>query len=211
MFTGLVRELGRVVSLKRTPEGAQLKIEAPTVSEEASVGDSISVNGVCLTVTEVSGKVLSFDLSHETLRSTNLGQLQTDSPVNLEPSLRPTDPLGGHIVTGHVDGLGRITARRQVGQNLEIEIKVPEELARYMVRKGSVAVDGISLTVVDIQRDLFKVVIIPHTARVTTIGYKSVGDTVNIETDIIGKYVERFLSRRQEDTLMKKLKEGGFL
>ncbi|RME69004.1 MAG: riboflavin synthase, partial [Nitrospirae bacterium] len=133
------------------------------------------------------------------------------SPVNLEPSLRPMDPLGGHLVTGHVDGLGKIVSKRQVGQNWEITIEASPDLLRYMVKKGSVAVDGISLTVVDVQRDSFKVVIIPHTARVTTIGYKGIGDTVNIETDIIGKYVERFLSPRQEDTLMKKLKEGGFL
>jgi riboflavin synthase len=162
-------------------------------------------------VTEVSDEELAFDLSHETLKSTNLGELKRGSSVNLEPSLRPTDPLGGHIVTGHVDGVGRIVSKRQVGENWEIKIKVPEQLARYMVKKGSVAVDGISLTIVDVERDAFKIVIIPHTARVTTIGIKTVGDTVNIETDIIGKYVERFLSRQQDDTLMEKLKEGGFL
>lgn len=211
MFTGLVRELGSVLSMKATPEGAVLTVKAPALSGEAKVGDSICVNGVCLTVTEISGDALSFDLSHETLKTTNLGQLQRGSPVNLEPSLRPIDPLGGHIVTGHVDGVGRIVSKQQVGQNWEIRIAVDEELLKYIVKKGSVAVDGISLTVVDVQRESFKVVIIPHTARVTTIGQKRVGDKVNIETDIIGKYVERFLGSRQEDPLMEKLKEGGFL
>ncbi len=203
--------MGEVVSLKAGPEGALLQVRASEVSRDAAIGDSVCVNGVCLTVTEVSGDVLSFDLSHETLRSTNLKDLRRGDPVNLEPSLRPTDPLGGHIVTGHVDGLGRIVSVVQVGDNKEIKIKVPAELAKYMVKKGSVAVDGISLTIADVQTDTFKVVIIPHTAKVTTIGHRRIGDTVNIETDIIGKYVERFLSHRQEDPLMEKLRQGGFL
>jgi len=211
MFTGLIKELGTVESINLSSTGATLKIKAPVTSNEAVIGDSICVNGVCLTVVEISKDEIVFELSHETLKATNLGGLKKGSPVNLEPSLKATDPLGGHIVTGHVDGVGQIVAKRQIGQNWEITIKVSKTLADYMVEKGSVAVDGISLTIVEVGIDTFKVVIIPHTAKVTTIGKKNVGDTVNIETDIIGKYVARFLSNKQSSSLLDKLKEGGFI
>ncbi len=215
MFTGIVVEMGVVDKIEQKGDITCLHISAERVSEEARIGDSISVNGTCLTVTEINGKVLKFDLSMETMKTTNIGQLKKGSMVNLEPALKPTDPIGGHIVTGHIDGVGRIRKKTDLGQTIEIEIEAPEEVLRYLVKKGSVAVDGISLTVVDVSMDSFKVVIIPHTAAVTTIGIKKTNDTVNIETDIIGKYVEKFFNRTEaedkQQRLLKLLGEGGFL
>jgi|Deesub1362B_J571_1020462.scaffolds.fasta_scaffold00080_36 riboflavin synthase len=214
MFTGLVRELGIVESLRKRADITKLAVRSEEISKESQLGDSISVNGVCLTVTSLEGELLSFDLSDETLRNTNLGMLKKGDYVNLEPSLRPSDRLGGHIVTGHVDGIGRIKSKTRVGETFHVEIETPEALMRYIVKKGSIAVDGISLTVADLSERSFKVVIIPHTAKVTTIGYKKVGDTVNLETDIIGKYIEKFITgvtRGGESTLMEKLREGGFI
>jgi riboflavin synthase len=214
MFTGLVKELGTVESLRNRAGITELTVKSKNLSRESQLGDSISVNGVCLTVTSVEGELLSFDLSDETLRKTNLGILKKGDYVNLEPSLRASDRLGGHIVTGHVDGIGKIKSKTKVGEVFHIEIETPETLMRYIVRKGSIAVDGISLTVADVSESSFKVVIIPHTAKVTTIGYKNVGDTVNLETDIIGKYVENFIRGRtleEESTLLEKLRKGGFM
>ncbi len=214
MFTGLVRELGIVESLRKRADITKLSVRAEEIAKESQLGDSISVNGVCLTVTSVEGELLSFDLSDETLRNTNLGMLKKGDYVNLEPSLRASDRLGGHIVTGHVDGIGRIKSKTRVGETFHVEIETPETLMRYIVKKGSIAVDGISLTVADLSERSFKVVIIPHTAKVTTIGYKKVGDTVNLETDIVGKYIEKFITggtRGGESTLMEKLREGGFI
>ncbi len=201
-----------VEAVQRRGDVTALVVRADRVATEAEVGDSISVNGVCLTVTHKREAMMSFDLSQETLRTTNLGSLRRGDVVNLEPSLRPTDRLGGHIVTGHVDAVGVVRGIRRIGETMEMEIQVPREVGRYLVKKGSVAVDGISLTVVDVGEESFRVVIIPHTARVTNIGQRRQGDRVNIETDILGKYVERFLSPGQGDErLMERLKEGGFL
>ncbi len=214
MFTGIVVEMGRVEQIEQRGDITRLHVSTEQIARQAKVGDSISINGTCLTVTEIDGDILKFDLSRETLSSTNLAELKKGSRVNLEPALRPTDPLGGHIVTGHIDGVGRIRRKTDLGQTLEIEIEAPEEVLRYLVKKGSVAVDGVSLTVVDVMKDAFKVVIIPHTAAVTTIGIKKTNDTVNLETDIIGKYVEKFLARAETEEkdkrLMKLLGEGGF-
>jgi riboflavin synthase len=194
VFTGVIIELGEVVLLKKRHTGAVLTAKAPEVSRDAAIGDSISVNGVCLTVVTRSGDILSFDLSDETLRSTNLGRMKPKDKVNLEPSLRPEGKLGGHFVTGHVDGIGTIRSKTVRGDMLHIVINASHEITGYLVKKGSVAVDGISLTVVEVFPDSFSVVIIPHTADVTTIGSKGVGDSVNLEADIIGKYVARFLA-----------------
>ena len=214
MFTGIVIEMGRVERIEPRGDITNLYISALKVVKDAQIGDSISINGACLTVTEIQGNLMKFDLSRETMKSTNLGTLKRGDMVNLEPAIRPIDPLGGHIVTGHIDGVGRIRRKTDLGQSLEIEIEAPEEILKYLVKKGSVAVDGISLTVADILDDAFKVVIIPHTAAVTTIGIKKSNDTVNIETDIIGKYVERFLNpekRDKDERLMNLLREGGFV
>ncbi len=211
MFTGLVVEMGEIASIKKRDSGARLFLNAQTLSAEAKIGDSISVNGTCLTVVEMKGKTLAFDISSETLRSTNLGNLRTKDRVNLEPSLRLDSRLGGHFVTGHIDGVGTIRSKSAAGDALKIEIDAKEEITRYLVEKGSVAVDGISLTVVDVNSKGFSIVIIPHTARLTTIGIKGPGDTVNIEVDILGKYVSKFLQRGKDSGLMKALSEEGFM
>lgn len=216
MFTGIIVELGTVSSLRRKGTGAYLSLAAPSLSEDAAVGDSISINGVCLTVVKIDGEMLSFDLSDETLRSSNLGQLRPGDRVNLEPSLRADGKLGGHFVTGHVDTVGKIKSKVMSGDTFEVVISAPEQVTGLLVEKGSVAVDGISLTVVKVSEGIFTVVIIPHTANVTTIGFKAAGDGVNIEADIIGKYVARFLNKEitasgGDDRLMSSLRDAGFV
>jgi riboflavin synthase len=212
MFTGLIAELGEAVSLKRQAKGAVLDVKAPETARNAVLGDSIAISGACLTVTSVSQTTMSFDLSEETLRSTTLGSVKPGERVNLESSLRADGKLGGHFVTGHVDAVGKIKSKVQEGETFKFEIEAPAEVLDFLVEKGSVAVDGISLTVVDVLGGSFTVVIIPHTAEVTTIGIKGPGDAVNLEADILGKYVLRFLDKAKSgSSLMKKLKDGGFL
>ncbi len=188
MFTGIVEELGEI----RSFEGATLRIGAETVLEDASIGDSIAVNGCCLTVTgmgnDEAGGWWEADVSHETLRRTNLGDCGPGTVVNLERPVRAQDRLGGHIVQGHVDAVGEI-----VDAVPDLRVRVPLDLLRYLVVKGSVTVDGVSLTVVDVLEDGFTVAVIPHTAEVTTLGRKGPGDAVNLEVDVTVKYVERLL------------------
>ncbi len=210
MFTGLVEEMGEVVSLMKKETGGRLFLDAEKISSDAGIGDSISINGTCLTVVETKGSTLAFDLSDETLRSTNLGSLRIKDRVNLEPSLRPDSKLGGHFVTGHIDGVGRIKSKTAEGSGYKIVIDADELITGFLVEKGSIAVDGISLTVVDVFKDGFSVVIIPHTAAVTTIGFKGAGDTVNIEVDILGKYVSKFLNKKKDSSFMQTLLEEGF-
>lgn len=213
MFTGLITEKGEVVSLRKSASGAVLTLRAGEVARGAEIGDSISVDGACLTVTEARGPELSFDLSGETLKSTTLGGLKAGDMVNLEPPLRADGKLGGHFVTGHVDAVGRIRAKAGEGETVKIEVEAPPPVMDLLVPKGSVAVDGMSLTVVDVLAESFTVVIIPHTAQVTTIGAKAAGAAVNLEADIIGKYVMRFLKRGEtaDKGLVKALERGGFL
>lgn len=199
MFTGLIREMGEITSFKKRGSNAVLSLKSKDVSVKSKIGDSISVNGVCLTVVSKIGDEISFDLSEETIKSTNLGRLKTGDRVNLEPSLTPESKIGGHFVTGHVDAVGKIKKKTKMGDMLKFEIEVPKNMEDFFVRKGSVAVDGISLTVVDIYEDSFTVVIIPHTAKMTTLGFKGVGDSVNIEADILGKYVVKFLKRSEDN------------
>ena len=210
MFTGLVAEMGDVVSLMKKGSGARLSLEAVEISRNAKLGDSIAINGTCLTVVEIKGRTLAFDLSDETLRSSNLGELKARDRVNLEPALRPDDRLGGHFVTGHIDGTGVIRSKTREGEVFKIVIRTEPWIAEYLVEKGSVAVDGISLTVVDVLRDGFSLVIIPHTANLTTIGFKGPGDRVNVEVDILGKYVARYLKREKGDDLMQTLMKKGY-
>jgi riboflavin synthase len=210
LFTGLIAEMGEIVSITKREGGGRLSLTAKTVSGGAGIGDSISINGACLTVVEKKGGILSFDLSDETLRATNLGRLKVKDRVNLEPALRLDARLDGHFVTGHIDGLGRIRSKSSAGDMYKIVIDAGAEVVDFLVGKGSVAVDGISLTVVDVLRDGFSVVIIPHTAVMTTIGYKDAGDTVNLEVDILGKYVSKFLKRTNDSRFMQTLSEEGF-
>jgi len=212
LFTGLILEIGEISSFKKRSGGAILSLKANEVASTAKKGDSISVNGVCLTIVSKNNNTLSFDLSEETLRCTNLGSLKTGDIVNLEPSLSPDSKIGGHFVTGHVDAAGRIRSKVNIGDMMKVEIKAPANIINFLVEKGSVAVDGISLTIVDILKDGFTVVIIPHTAKLTTIGFKGPGDTVNIEVDILGKYVARFLNRdkNRDSRFMNTLMEEGY-
>ncbi|MEW6419832.1 MAG: riboflavin synthase [Nitrospirota bacterium] len=213
MFTGLILERGEIISVRKRSGGAILSLRANKVASDAKQGDSISVNGVCLTVVSKDSNVLSFDLSEETLHSTDLGSLKRGDIINLEPSLSPDSKIGGHFVTGHVDAVGKIRSKVIIGDMVKVEIEAPVNVMNFLVEKGSVAVDGISLTVVDILKDSFTVVIIPHTAKLTTMGSKDVGDTVNIEADILGKYVARFLNRERgrDSRFMKTLMEEGYI
>jgi len=211
LFTGLVVELGDIVSLEKRGRGARLFLNAKALSRDAKIGDSIAINGACLTVVEIRGTSLAFDISDETLKSTNLGEFKVRDRVNLEPALRLNDRLGGHFVTGHIDGVGRIRSKNLEGEVYKIVIETEPWIAEYLVAKGSVAVDGISLTVVDLLRDGFSLVVIPHTANVTTIGLKGVGDKVNIEVDILGKYVSKYLKKGNDSNLMQTLREQGFV
>ncbi|RPI38256.1 MAG: riboflavin synthase [Nitrospiraceae bacterium] len=210
MFTGLIVEMGEIVSLVRKENGARLAVQVNTLARDAALGDSISVNGTCLTVVEIKGNTLSFDLSDETLRSTNMGQLKIKDRVNLEPALRLDAKLGGHFVTGHIDGIGKMKSKTLTGDVYRIVIGTEGRIADFLVEKGSVAVDGISLTVVDVFKDGFSIVIIPHTASLTTIGFKSPGDAVNIEVDILGKYVSKFVSKGKDAGFMDTLLREGF-
>lgn len=218
MFTGLVHGMGIIVSVRPQGPGATLRLDTKGTVSDVGLGDSIAINGVCLTATSIENKdVLSFDVSSETLKHTVLGRLRPGERVNLEPSLRASDRMGGHFVTGHVDAVGTIRARQAEGQAERITIEVSPEIAAQLVPKGSVAVDGISLTVVDVAERTFTLVIIPHTGALTTIGIKGPGDAVNIETDIIGKYVARHLGARAsadgggETGLMDAMKRSGFM
>jgi riboflavin synthase len=210
LFTGLIFELGDIVSLERRGNSARLFLDAKALSQEAKLGDSIAINGTCLTIVEIRGTTLAFDISDETLKSTNLGELKVRDRVNLEPALRLSDRLGGHFVTGHIDGVGRMRSKSLEGEVYKIVIETEPWIAEYLVEKGSVAVDGISLTVVDLLRDGFSLVIIPHTAKLTTLGLKSAGDRVNVEVDILGKYVSKYLKKGKDSNLMQTLIKEGF-
>ncbi len=194
MFTGIVEELGVVDALARQTAGARLTVRCSRVLEDLKEGSSIAVNGVCLTAVGLDGQSFSADLAPETLRRSNLGDLTSGSPVNLERPLLPTDRLSGHIVQGHVDGTGELLALEPVGdENWWIKIRVPAELDRYLVFKGSIAIDGISLTIASLERDVLGVTIIPHTYEVTTLGTYKTGRRVNLECDVLAKHVEKLL------------------
>ena len=209
MFTGLVEILGSVTSTKSTGNGIRLAMK-PTAEFEVALGDSVAINGVCLTVTTFNGEI-SFDVSPETLKSTNLGELKSGDKVNLERAMRLSDRLGGHIVSGHVDGIGTITSKKTEGEYTFYSIESPPEVLKYIVQKGSVAIDGISLTVVESDNRSFRIAIIPHTLTATSIGSKGIGDRVNLEADIIGKYVEKLLGKGESGPgLMDLLKQEGF-
>ncbi|WP_299448069.1 riboflavin synthase [uncultured Phascolarctobacterium sp.] len=194
MFTGLVAELGTVQKLARQGNSYHLTVSAKKIMANLKIGDSVAVNGACLTVVKMSGDGFTADVMPETVRLTNIGSLNAGDKVNLERTLRLCDGLDGHIVSGHVEGLGTIAAQRNDGIAVVVTIDTPQELLKYIIKKGSIAIDGISLTVTEVTSSTFSVSLIPHTAKETTLGFKTVGDTVNLETDILGKYVERMLN-----------------
>ena len=191
MFTGIVESTGIVRALTARDGDAKLVVEAGAFLDGARIGDSIAVSGVCVTITRTGGPLFEADLGAETLRRTTLGQLRAGASVNLERPLAVGDRLGGHIVQGHVDGVGRVAERRREGEGWWVEITLPPGLARYVVEKGSIAVDGVSLTVASIAADRFAVSLIPHTCAATTLGGLRDGALVNLEVDVIAKHVER--------------------
>jgi riboflavin synthase len=213
MFTGIIEETGALKTKTQQAVSAQLVIGARKVMEDLRVGDSVAVNGVCLTAAVVKDGSFTADVMAETLAKTNLGELKIGAKVNLERALRFGERLGGHLVTGHIDGVGRILRREREGIAWIFTIHAPPEVARYLINKGSVAVDGISLTVVEARGEEFTVSIIPHTAAVTTLGFKGPGDTVNLEADLIGKYVAQFLQAQKSERGfdVSFLSEHGFI
>lgn len=197
MFTGLVEELGVVRGISRGADSARIHIDARKILEDMKTGDSIAVNGVCLTSVEFDRNYFVADVMAETLAKTNLAALKSGDKVNLERALRLGDRLGGHMVSGHIDGVGTITRRERHDIATLITVSAPPGLMRYIIKKGSVSIDGTSLTVVDFSETYFQVSLIPHTAHMTTLGYKKVGDTLNLEGDLVGKYIERLLNVRE--------------
>jgi len=214
MFTGIVEDKGKVSRIEHRGQEKRLILELPPHLTELQLGDSININGVCLTIVQKNEQGIELDLSLETLQKTALNELKEGDQVNLERALRLTDRLGGHIVTGHVDGIGEIVEKREERDFLQLKIRIPESVSRYVVQKGSIAIDGISLTVNEYQEGEIRMTLIPYTIEKTTLRQKRVGDRVNLEGDILGKYVEKFLDRgdkkpRQVD--LSFLKEHGFI
>lgn len=193
MFTGLVESLATVENIVSEPPGIRLFITDEKLADDAVLGDSIAINGCCLTVVETNPGGFAFEAGAETLQRTNLGQLKTGDRVNLESSLRLGDKLGGHMVSGHVDGVGHVVSREDEADWSTMWFSIPGELARQMASKASIAVDGVSLTLVDVLPEKFSVALIPHTLEVTTLGFRQSGDAVNLETDVLAKYVEQQL------------------
>jgi len=216
VFTGLIAELGCLRQITLGIDSARLNIGARHILADVTLGASIAVNGVCLTVVRFGKDYFEADVMAETLARTNLGRLNTGDKVNLEPALRMGERLGGHLVSGHIDGVGTITGQEKRGIAMVIEIEASNEVLQYLVPKGSVAIDGVSLTVVECKTNTFKVSLIPHTAEVTTFGHKNIGHRVNLETDMIAKYVERLLAPHRErpkgsKLTMDYLEQHGFL
>jgi riboflavin synthase len=194
MFTGIVRELGTVVSTLDRGGDRVLAVHAPGTASRTNVGDSVAVNGCCLTAEVVDGDRLTFHAVSETLARTTLGRLEADDRVNVEAALRAGEPLGGHYVQGHIDGVGRVQSVEAEGEGLRVFVEAPDDVLRSCVEKGSVTVDGVSLTIAEVANDAFAVALVPHTLEVTTLSELRPGREVNIEADVLAKYVERALS-----------------
>lgn len=193
MFSGIVEEMGVVKSFDRNLGGARLSIFAEATLEDLNLGESVSVSGVCLTAAEIHDRDFVVDVSTETLQVTNLGSLIAGATVNLERAMRMNERIGGHLVSGHVDGVGILRERMQDGNSFILTFEIPESILRYCIQKGSITIDGVSLTINHVSEKGLSVAIIPHTANVTTLGMKQPGDSVNVESDLIGKYVERLM------------------
>ena len=210
MFTGIIEEVGCVRSLRRGAKSFTLEVEASKVMEGTQIGDSIATNGVCLTVTSLTGRGFTADVMPETVSRTALGELVAGSPVNLERALQLQTRLGGHIVSGHIDGTGRIANRRQDDTALWLTVECDSKMLRYVIEKGSVTLQGVSLTVARVDEHSFAVSLIPHTQAATTLHEAKVGDLVNIENDIIAKYVEKLLGHTSDESIFDKMARCGF-
>lgn len=210
MFTGIVEEMGTVRRLNQSPNRCELELSASKVLEGTQIGDSIAVNGVCLTVIRLGEEHFTADVMPETLRRSNLGQLKPGSKVNLERAMAANGRFGGHIVAGHIDGTGKILAMQPEGNAVLVTISATPELLRYVVEKGSIAIDGISLTVAKVSHTDFTVSLIPHTGEETTLLKHRPGEIVNLETDIIGKYVEKLMQPKSGGVTMELLQQNGF-
>jgi len=209
MFTGLVEEIGEVYSLNKRADGLVLGVKANKVLEDTKLGDSIAVNGVCLTVVKIDNNKLFFEVSNETLKKTNLKTIKQREKVNLERALKASDRLGGHIVQGHIDAEGKIKSMVNLGKHTQLKVEIPKDYSLFIIEKGSIAIDGISLTINSIENNVISINIIPHTLENTNLKHKKVGDNVNIEFDIFGKYILKAISIMDLDKIKKerKLKE----
>lgn len=212
MFTGIIEEVGKIQSIRKGASSAMLSIQASDIMQDIHLGDSIAVNGVCLTVTSISSNSFTADVMHETLNRSSLGNLRIGSPVNLERAMAANGRFGGHIVSGHIDGTGVVSGIHKDDNAVWYTIKTPLPVLRYIIEKGSIAIDGISLTVASVNKDSFRVSIIPHTASLTTLSNLRVGDSVNLENDCIGKYVERLMGKERQNNHITAgfLAEHGF-
>jgi riboflavin synthase len=205
MFTGLIKDIGKVVSILPNSEGKEFIIETKVLSKEIKIDDSIATNGVCLTATEINGNQFKVQAVHVTLEKSTIGKLKVGSKLNLELALRPIDRLGGHIVQGHVNGTGVISAIKKLGKNYEVTFTTENKLFKYIIAEGSIALDGISLTIARITDSSFTVSIIPHTWDNTNLHTKKIGDSVNIEVDMMAKYLENFLRFEEKDSRLLNL------
>lgn len=203
MFTGIIEEIGEVFQIQQGAKSLKIKIKASKVIEDVSVGDSIAVNGICLTVCEFNDNTFSADVMAETIRKSSMSGLKMGSRVNLERAMSANGRFGGHIVSGHIDGIGKIENIKPEDNAIWFTISTTNDLSKYIVKKGSIAIDGISLTVAEIKGDIFKVSIIPHTAKETILSIKKSGDVVNLECDIVGKYIEKLINRGETSSITK--------
>ncbi|AHG75924.1 Riboflavin synthase alpha chain [Mannheimia varigena USDA-ARS-USMARC-1388] len=215
MFTGIIEEVGQIAQIKKQGEFAVVTVKAKKVLTDVQLGDSIAVNGVCLTVTSFTKEQFTADVMSETLKRTSLGELSLNSPVNLERAMAANGRFGGHIVSGHIDGTGTVAEITPADNSTWYRIKTSPKLMRYIIEKGSITIDGISLTVVDCDAESFRVSIIPHTIKETNLGSKKIGSLVNLENDIVGKYIEQFLLKKEPENQPSKLtvdflKNAGF-
>ncbi len=209
MFTGIIEGFGTISGIKPSGQSRRMAINADYELDNTKIGDSIAVNGACLTVVSFSGKRFEVDLSPETVAKTTLGKAKIGDRLNLERALCISDRIDGHLVSGHIDGIGKIKSRKTEENAIIITFNIPESVSYYIIKKGSVAVDGISLTVNECDHESFQVSIIPHTAKLTTLGFKKISDSVNVETDMIGKYVERFVTQTKASGNEKKTEKSS--
>ena len=215
MFTGIIEELGKIASLEKHANGAKIRVSAKIVTKDTIEGDSIAVNGVCLTALDIKSDSFTADVSQETLQKSTLGKLKTSAKVNLERAVTPNTRLGGHIVQGHVDSCGKFVSALQSGDFWTVRISFPREIGQYLVYKGSISVEGISLTIAELKDDYFEIALIPKTWELTNLSTLKSGDEVNLEADVIAKYVERILlygrDKASENITMEKLSKLGFV